>query len=68
MTDMIQLKIDGMTCKHCVAAVTDALNAVEGVTKVEVTLEPGAATVTGSASADALIEAIKQEGYEASPA
>ena len=65
MTNTIQLEIKGMTCKHCVAAVTDALTTVGGVAEVQVTLEPGAAVVTGSAPADALIDAIRQEGYEA---
>jgi copper chaperone len=67
MSDTIQLSVNGMTCMHCVAAVEKALAAVEGVDEViQVTLEPGAATVKGSASTEALIAAIKQAGYQAS--
>ena len=49
MSEMIELNIEGMTCMHCVGAVKKALTEVEGVTGVEVTLEPGSATVQGSA-------------------
>ena len=63
---MIELRVTGMSCKHCVAAVTDALAAVPGVTSVEsVNLDDGGASVHGSASVDALISAVKQAGYEA---
>ena len=67
MSDTIQLTVNGMTCKHCVAAVEKALAAVEGVDQViEVSLDPGNATVKGRASSEALIAAIKQAGYDAS--
>jgi copper chaperone len=59
------LKITGMTCGHCVAAVTKALQKVAGVEHAEVTLEPGQAVVDGNADNDALIAAVKEEGYEA---
>ncbi|MHA3705176.1 heavy-metal-associated domain-containing protein [Jatrophihabitans sp. YIM 134969] len=39
--------VTGMTCAHCVTAVTQELSAVEGVNLVEITLDPGAtSTVT----------------------
>jgi len=67
MSDTIQLTVTGMTCKHCVAAVEEALTAVDGVDEViRVTLEPGSATVKGNASTAALIAAVKQAGYKAS--
>ncbi|MBS0396682.1 MAG: heavy-metal-associated domain-containing protein [Proteobacteria bacterium] len=59
------IDIRGMTCQHCVKAVTRALSAVPGVTAAVVTLDPGQATVEGTASPDALIQAVVQEGYEA---
>jgi copper chaperone len=59
------LKITGMTCNHCVMNVKKALQAVEGVDKVEVALEPGGAVVNGNADASALIAAVKEAGYEA---
>ena len=63
---MTRLKIEGMTCNHCVMAVRQALEAVPGVTgPVEVTLRPGAATVEGNASTEALTAAVADEGYSA---
>ena len=59
------LKVTGMTCGHCVAAVDNALKAVPGVTGAEVSLEKAQAVVEGSADANALIAAVKEEGYEA---
>ena len=62
------LNVTGMTCGHCVSAVTRALEQVPGVERVDVTLQPGQAVVYGDADHQALIEAIKEEGYEAKPA
>ena len=63
---MIQLQVTGMSCQHCVKAVSDALAAVAGVSAVEsVDLESGVAVIQGSPSIDDLIAAVKQAGYEA---
>ncbi len=64
----IKLAITGMTCEHCVRAVTKALEGVPGVERAEVTLRPGGAVVHGDAAPQALIAAVKEEGYEAAPA
>jgi len=61
---MHTLKIDGMTCGHCVMHVKTALLAVEGVTAVEVELQTGTATVQGG-DAQALLQAVESEGYSA---
>ena len=44
--------VTGMTCAHCVAAVTEEVGAVLGVTGVEVDLATGALTVTSEAPVD----------------
>lgn len=63
---MIELHITGMTCQHCVRAVREALAAVPGVARVaEVDLGSGRASVEGDADPEALIAAIKAEGYTA---
>lgn len=62
---MIRLEVKGMTCMHCVSAVKKALEAVPGVERAEVSLEPGEARVEGEADPRALVEAVKAEGYEA---
>ena len=54
-----------MTCNHCVAAVNKALAKVPGVESADVSLEKAQAVVSGSADAQALIAAVKEEGYEA---
>ena len=67
MSELIKLEVRGMTCQHCVAAVKKALAAVPGVEEVvEVVLQPGSATIRGSATPEALINAVKQTGYDAS--
>lgn len=46
-TDMKKvIAIEGMMCKHCQAAVFNALKGIEGVAEVEVSLEQKSATVT----------------------
>jgi len=62
----VTLKVQGMTCEHCVRAVTKALQAVPGVDHVSVDLAAGRAQVEGAADPQALVGAIKKEGYEAS--
>jgi copper chaperone len=59
------LQVGGMTCEHCVRAVTKTLQAVPGVDNVSVTLAGGRALVEGTADPQALVHAIKKEGYEA---
>lgn len=67
MSETITLNIEGMTCDHCVRAVTEALEGVTGVSTADVSLEQKRAVVTGeSVNTDALVAAIVEEGYEAS--
>jgi copper chaperone len=63
---MIRLKVEGMTCQHCVKAVREALSSVPGVDRViEVDQDSGEALVDGAPQADALVAALRKEGYEA---
>ena len=63
---MTKLKIEGMSCDHCVRAVSGALQEVPGVDRVvEVSLERGEAVVEGSAETAPLIAAVEEEGYRA---
>jgi len=61
----IRLSISGMSCAGCVAAVEDALRAAPGVEKASVNFAEHTAEVEGTASAAALIAAVKEAGYEA---
>ncbi|SDW12260.1 CopZ family metallochaperone [Thiocapsa roseopersicina] len=62
------LSITGMSCGHCVRAVTSALETVAGVESVAVDLELGRARVEGQADLYALVAAVVAEGYGAEPA
>lgn len=63
-----RLKIDGMTCGHCVQAVEKALQNRPGVRTATVHLESGAAEVEydeSSVAPEQLIAAVEEEGYAA---
>ncbi len=63
---MIELRVKGMSCDHCVAAIDRALAGVDGVQRVvEVDLETGKALIDGEPEIAELITAVEREGYEA---
>ncbi len=62
----VELKITGMTCSHCVAAVRRALLSCHGVAEAEVDLDAGRASIVGeSADPDQLCQAVSDLGYNA---
>ena len=66
---MQTFKVAGMTCGHCVRAVTDAVRGVDAAAKVEVDLGTGQVRVRdGTATAERIATAIAAEGYAAEPA
>ncbi|MEU7905978.1 cation transporter [Actinoplanes sp. NPDC049118] len=58
--------VTGMTCTHCVQAVTSEITELPGVTSVLVDLGSGAVTVTSEAplTDDAVRTAVDEAGYE----
>jgi copper chaperone CopZ len=62
--------VSGMTCSHCVQAVTGELSSLPGVEDVQVDLTSGAVTVTSAAPlADSDVRAaVDEAGYELAPA
>ena len=44
---MASVKIKGMSCQHCVASTTKALEAIDGITNVRVDLDQGQAHYDG---------------------
>lgn len=66
MSNTETLKVSGMTCGHCAAAVTEEISKIDGVTDVAVELDGGRVVVTSGAPLDhALLGAAVQEaGYE----
>jgi copper chaperone len=62
------LQVTGMTCGHCVKAVTQALESVAGVRQAKVELGAGRATVEydeNRTSPAVLVSAVTGEGYAA---
>ncbi len=66
MNQQTRLSIAGMSCAGCVASVEKSLLDVDGVDEAIVNLGERSATVSGHASANRLILAVKQAGFEAS--
>ena len=60
------LDIEGMMCAHCQAHVKQALEGVEGVREVTVSLEEKKAVVTAddTVADQTLIDAVKESGYQ----
>jgi copper chaperone CopZ len=61
-------RVTGMTCSHCVAAVTDELTALDGVTSVTVDLDAGGTsdvTVDSDTPLDRqdVVRAVDEAGY-----
>lgn len=58
--------VKGMTCGHCVQAVTDEITKVDGVTQVDVDLDSGRVTVQSESAPDteAVRAAVDEAGYE----
>lgn len=65
MDRTLVFNVKGMTCDHCVHSVTEAAQGVAGVRNVKVELAAGTARVEGDFDETKIIEAIKEEGYEA---
>ncbi len=65
---MQEFEVSGMTCGHCVRAVTEAIYGVDAVAQVAVDLSAGRVTIReGTASPDRITEALAAEGYPARP-
>ena len=62
-------RVDGMSCDHCMVAVTGEVGEVAGVQAVDVDLETKLVRVSGAGIDDAaVVAAIDEAGYDAVPA
>jgi len=59
-------RVTGMTCGHCVSAVTAEVTKIDGVTGVDVKLEAGEVHVTSDTGLDssAIQAAVEEAGFE----
>jgi copper chaperone len=67
--ERLTMNVEGMSCGHCVHAVTKALQALDGVTVENVAV--GSAMVSydlGTTSVEQITRAVGDAGYEARPA
>ena len=69
MSTTTEFTVSGMTCGHCVAAVTEELMAIAGVGSAEVDLATGAVVLVSDApvDAEAISEAVAEAGYAVVP-
>lgn len=58
-----RFEVQGMTCAHCVRAVTEALRRVDAAARVEVDLASGRVDVDATVPRERLADAIREEGY-----
>ena len=65
--ETVVINVQGMMCNKCASHVEEALKAVSGVKKVEISLENKNAVVTVKAGTDraSLVEAVVKAGYQA---
>ncbi|MEO5666143.1 MAG: heavy-metal-associated domain-containing protein [Nocardioides sp.] len=58
--------VTGMTCGHCVASVTEEVEEISGVEKIDIVLETGSLTITSSEPVDdaAVKTAVEEAGYQ----
>jgi copper ion binding protein len=65
MSQQHTFQVEGMTCGHCVTAVTQEVGAIAGVTDVQVDLATGAVAVTSGAplAREQVAAAVDEAGY-----
>jgi copper chaperone len=61
----IEFQVEGMSCQHCVAAVTRSIREHDATAQVQVDLATGRVAVDSTQSIDALKAAIDEAGYTA---
>ena len=65
MSVAAHLSVSGMSCAGCVSSVEKALAAVDGVTLANVNFAEHTAMVEGDVRVEALLEAVRAAGYDA---
>ncbi|CAN7284147.1 heavy-metal-associated domain-containing protein [Trinickia sp. LjRoot230] len=60
---MIEFQVEGMTCQHCVAAITQAVQRVASAARIEVDLPSGRVRVASNGRAEPFEAAIAEAGY-----
>lgn len=62
-TQTHDLSVKGMSCQHCVKAITKAIQGEDPAATVQVELPQGLTRVTTTLTRDAVARLIEEEGY-----
>ena len=65
---MVTYEVPDMSCRHCVATITEAVREVDPAAEVDADLDAGRVTVRSTAAAPAIEAAMRDAGYPADPA
>lgn len=60
---MYELKVEGMSCNHCVNAVTRSVQEVDAGAKVDIDLPQQTVRVSSTATLEAIKSAVSEAGY-----
>jgi copper chaperone len=63
MVDAITLQVEGMSCGHCIRAVTKAITALDGAAKVEVDLAAKRVIAQTNLPRADVVRAVEEEGF-----
>ncbi|MBF7731688.1 heavy-metal-associated domain-containing protein [Pseudomonas sp. N040] len=64
---MLTFKVEGMSCQHCVRAITGAIQALDGAAQVTVDLTAGQVEVGSTLDQGELLRLLDEQGYPAQP-
>ena len=66
MTTTQTYTVTGMTCGHCITSVTEEVQEISGVEKIDIVLETGSLTITSAEPVDdaAVRTAVEEAGYQ----
>jgi copper chaperone len=59
------LKVSGMSCGHCVRAITQAVHALDNAAEVQIDLAAAEVRLASRLTAEQLLQAVRDEGYGA---
>lgn len=61
---MYELQVEGMTCNHCVAAVTRSVKEIDSSAKVDIDLAAHKVCIDSKADIDDIKSAVAEAGYD----
>lgn len=64
---MLEFEVKDMSCSHCVASITKAVNALDPAATVKADLATHRVTVTGAVNEAAVVAALDEIGFPAQP-